>query len=191
VVNKENNFTVFSGERLINNTDSKSFVPFRIFNNGGTVIPDILSDSEHLKTAYLALSFFDKCNQVTTCFGILVENAIRNGYQLIYGGEKIIGWAIYDGLMKLDNNINFNLVGVKSVDDIPNILQRSAQNKKVSGYKVAYGNEIHIWLTFVTESGHVFDLDLSAFQYGHVSPIPYIFPATPIAFNGTCERKNL
>jgi hypothetical protein len=190
VVMKENNFTVISDEWKLD-AKTKSFVPFSVFNNSGKIKSEMISDPEHMKTAYLALSYFAKCNQVTTCFGILVENAISNGYQFTYGGEKIIGWGIYDGLMKLDSNINFNLVTVKSVEEIPHILRSVAENKEVSGYKVAYGNEIHVWLTFVTESGRVFDLDLSAFQYGHVTPIPYIFPATPIAFNGTCERKHL
>lgn len=56
-------------------------------------------------------------------------------------------------------------------------------------------NDAHVWLTFVTESGGMFDLDLSAQQFGSPDlPFPCIVPAlrtSPAAFEGHCDRKRI
>jgi hypothetical protein len=54
------------------------------------------------------------------------------------------------------------------------------------------GNDVYVWLTFATEGGRVFDLDLSAFQFGNATlPAPCVLPvteATPVAFDGMVTR---
>lgn len=46
----------------------------------------------------------------------------------------------------------------------------------------------------MTESGRIYDMDLSAFQFGVFSPFPYIMPvlyADATAFNGMSDRDRI
>ena len=51
-----------------------------------------------------------------------------------------------------------------------------------------------MWLTFVTESGRIFDMDLSALQFGLTFPVPYIVPVLDVsgkAFDNLCNRDTI
>jgi len=119
-------------------------------------------------------------------------------HQLTYQNEKIIGWAVQDGYCIVENTLKFKAV---DINDNPNILQRVLQDLR-SGIdepdgtqKVDVGsNDVHVWLTFVTESGRIFDMDLSAFQFGLMKPHPRIHQVAlgdPLAFGGTVRRSAL
>jgi hypothetical protein len=80
---------------------------------------------------------------------------------------------------------------------LPHILQCLARGRPVPaemgnrGSEIT-GNDVYVWLTFATEGGRVFDLDLSAFQFGNATlPVPCVLPvteATPVAFDGMVTR---
>ena len=155
------------------------------------------SDLEAAKTAYLQLSFAAKCNRMTSCFGYFVMRTLET-HQMTYGGEKIIGWTVHYGNLDLKHPLitKFTAVGMNNMSDLKEVreclLAEKPIPKSLNAYElfVQFGDSTHIWLTFVTESGKLFDLDLSQAQFG-LSPFACITPAsemTEYTLNGTCKR---
>lgn len=153
------------------------------------------------KEAYLMLSYFQKCIQVVIGFGILVAKAIKK-YQFTYGSERIVGWVLQNGdirsdrAKKLGDLIRF--VDVKSLKDVPCVAQALKDGEKMptgaeKGLQLGRNSD-HVWITFVIESGRIYDMDLCAFQFGILSPFLHIMPvlsADPTAFNGVFDRDRI
>jgi hypothetical protein len=178
----------------------QTFTSFKTFNNNGNTLNQSAQEYENAKVAYLSLAFSGKCNQIVSCFGTLVLKVL-NSHQLTYGGERVIGWSIQDGNLKLGYNrvVDLNAFEIKSPLVIPALTESvrdgSALPEEVTvcGLGVS-GSAVHVWLTFVTESGRIFDLDLSAFQFGTMTPLPCIHPvlrAESSALDGFCNRDRI
>ncbi len=95
---------------------------------------------------------------------------------------------------------------LRSIDDLPNLLNRihSAPNPIDEIHRMFIPEIIgrtstHVWLCFITESGRLYDLDLTAFQFGPSStnllPFPCILPIEVddeyVCHKGMCTRDCL
>jgi hypothetical protein len=167
-----------------------------------SLIPPI--DPEAVRAAYMTLSFLAKSTQMVPCFGVLLLNTLHRK-QFTYDGERVIGWAIQDGNLELQNsNISkVRFIDVKEekylstvVDNIKRGLLTGNHSDEMMDVIQLSRNSYHVWLTFVTESGRIFDLDLSAWQFGPLAPFPCIVPVDTTkdlstAFDGLCRRDKL
>jgi hypothetical protein len=179
-------------------TGNQKFTSFNTFNNNGQARSQSSGDRENWKIAYLYMSFMSKCNQVVCCFALLVLKALTS-HQLTYGGEKVIGWAVQDGNLKLKHNqvIELQVLQVSSPQELSAVTEsvRTGSPLPAAVRKMDFASvATHVWLTFVTESGRIFDLDLSAFQFGTMEPFPCIaevLSAESTAFNGICDRDRI
>lgn len=104
-------------------------------------------------------------------------------YDIRYQGEKIIGWAIHDGDLNVDHKIinQVTIFDVHSISDTGNLIEKLRKGEEELDQSICKKmemkrNDAHVWLSFVTESGKLFDLDLSAFQFGSNLPFPCIVP---------------
>ena len=59
--------------------------------------------------------------------------------------------------------------------DLPRVLQelRAGVTNPKGTFVKDFSGDSHTWLTFVTESGKIFDLDLSSLQFGMDSDLPF------------------
>jgi hypothetical protein len=184
----------------------QSFVSYGDFRKGMCFVDDMYGNCEKkiedtLMKAYLMLCFHAKCNQVASCFGLLVLKTLYT-HQFTYEGERIIGWAIQDGALKLDHRriTGLNIVHMdrKDIEELLIETVDAIQNESKLPPKVKQSpvqrNTIHVWLTFAVESGRIFDLDLSALQFGNLTLNDCIAPVVPgdtTAFHGMCDRDRL
>ena len=157
------------------------------------------TDLADKRLAYLMLGMFGKCDQVVICFAELIQRMIHS-HQMTYQGEKIIGWALQNGIINLKHPaiVSLRALNAEDLSVVPALLDsiRSGKPQLPAGViKIDLGrNDDHVWLTFVTEAGQVFDLDLSALQFGMSAPFPCIIPvlcAEPTAFSGLCTRLSI
>ncbi len=180
----------------------QTFIPFNDFN-GTKVLPAALrSDPEDMKAVYMMISFSSKCTQFVAAFGLLIQK-IFHTHQMTYEGERIIGWAIQDGNMDAThpNFCTLDLLLVRNSNDAVKVVECVNNNRPVPTQTAEeltlQGNSTHIWLTFVTESGRVYDLDLSSWQFGPMLPFPCIMPIDikssdlSMTLNGMCKRDRL
>ncbi len=179
----------------------QTFTSFNDFNGGDTLPASLRSDPKNMRDAFLMLSFSIKCTQLTSCFGMVVLKMFHT-HHMTYGGERIIGWAIQDGYMdsKHPEFGEMEILFVRNSNDSVKIVECLNNNEEVPrdlADRVPFtGSTTHIWLTFVTESGRVFDLDLSAAQFGPSLPFPCILPVDingdiSKCFNGMCKRDRI
>jgi len=172
----------------------QAFTSFKDFHGGNLQA----SSLENMKLAFLCLSFFSKCNQIISCFGLLILKVLSSR-QLTYGGERVVGSAVQDGYLKKDANIfEIQTIDIQSPQHVATVTEslRNGQPlpEGMTITNIGGGNSVHVWLTFVTESDRIFDLDLSAFQFGTLLPFPFIVPvlsAEPTALNGICDRDRI
>jgi hypothetical protein len=174
----------------------RTYTSFKSFNKGGTINPQSPSEIQEMLEAFMILSFCAKCTQLACVFGLLVSKTLPH-YQMTYEGEHIIGWAVQDGYLKRDhaNCLNLHFVKANSAQELPHMITRLKNGEELPGTsRFMHGDDVHVWLTFVTESGRIFDLDLSAFQFGIMDPLPYIIPvlnADKDALGGLCYRDRI
>eukprot|EP01031_Cornospumella_fuschlensis_P026635 gene26635-32186_t len=199
-VKKDNRLSVlFPRMAIPGGISMQSFVSFEKFFSARQSSPSS-EELEHMREAFLCMSFLAKCNQVVCAFGMLVMRIFRSGsFQLTYNGERIIGWCIQDGFIKEGQDLGCQAVETPTPDVLSSVVSklRSGQALPKDIHTLDFKNgpgAVHVWLTFVTESGKVYDLDLSAFQFGHMTPFPFIVPvlsAEPTALLGMCDRDAL
>ncbi len=120
---------------------------------------------------------------------------------MTYQDETVVGWCIHEGHINWSQTSvgSAQLWSINSAHHLPELMDSITNNTDgdsdtgASFWNLARSHH-HKWLVFVTESGRVFDLDLSAFQFGNVSELPHILEALPIeadhtAFHGRYERE--
>jgi len=157
-------------------------------------------DAQDRLNAYAMLSMRAKCTQVVISFGLFIHSTLET-HQMTYQNERIIGWAVQDGVIDLtrkDLTASVRVLDIADLSTLPQTLQAiqdGIQNPSGTQSMSIGRNEIHVWLTFVTESGRIFDMDLSALQFKpQTSILSCIFPvlsAEPTAFDGLCRRSAL
>eukprot|EP01031_Cornospumella_fuschlensis_P026637 gene26636-32188_t len=199
-VKKDNIISVLFPKMAMSKVISmQSFVSFEKFFSARQSSPSS-EELEHMREAFLCMSFLAKCNQVVCAFGMLVMRIFRSGsFQLTYNGERIIGWCMQNGYIKQGQDLGCQTVETPTPDVVSSVVSKlrsgQALPKDINTLKFKNGPDaVHVWLTFVTESGKVYDLDLSAFQFGHMTPFPFIVPvlsAEPTALLGMCDRDTL
>jgi hypothetical protein len=184
----------------------QNFVSFREFYKEMQFVEDLSMSPKEMEDmmmkAYMMQSFFAKGSQITSCFGLLVLKTLQT-HQFTYQGERIIGWAIQDGDLKLDHERITKLATVTmEKKDLQSLLPavitalRTESNKlpaQVTQVQMKR-TATHVWLTFVVESGRIYDLDLSTFQFGQMLLEECITPVIlgdSTAFHGICDRDRL
>jgi hypothetical protein len=179
----------------------QAFTSFKSFNQYAPQPGAPASALEDLRAAYLMLSFAAKCNQVVCCFGWLVLSMLQT-HILTYGGKRVVGWAIQDGTLNSNHKDITDLCPTEVVSraHLPEVLQCLDSGRPIPPHMGTQlgsvgRNNVHVWLTFFTEDGGAFDLDLSAFQFGNASlPVPCVVPVShtvTTAFNGMVTRSRV
>jgi hypothetical protein len=179
----------------------QAFTSFKSFNQCAPQPGVPASALDELRAAYLMLSFTAKCNQVVCCFGWLVLSMLQT-HILTFGGKRVVGWAIQDGTLNSKHKDITHLYPVEVVSraHLPEVLQCLDSGRPIPPHMGTQSgsigrNDVHVWLTFFTEDGGAFDLDLSAFQFGNATlPVPCIVPVShtvTTAFNGMVTRSRV
>lgn len=204
VVRRGNHFTGITLNPLSGNMPkTQTFIPFSAFN-GTKVLPAALrSDPEDMKAIYLMISLSSKCTQFVSAFSLLIQK-ITHTHRMTYQGERVIGWGIQDGNLdtKHPNCCALKMVSVRNPADAVKVVECVKDNRplpKNSADRLDLGSHsTHVWLNFVTESGRMFDLDLSSWQFGPLFPFPCILPidvksssTLSTTLNGMCKRDRL
>jgi hypothetical protein len=146
----------------------QSFVSFKTFcdafrNTGEVSFTSVKAAQDDLMKVYLMSSFLAKCNQVTCCFGFLILRTLQT-YQLTYQGERIVGWALQDGNMRVNHPSITKLVTVavpenRVNEEFPMVMESLHKKTKLPKGIMRVEmqrNTAHSWLTFVVESGRIF-----------------------------------
>ena len=163
---EEQSFTVVT-HNAENLEEFPEFQHFTSFNNFIGRRSNIgAEEMENLQKVYLLLSWFQKCNQVVVGFGLATVRAIKT-HQMTFNGERVVGWIIQNGVLRADYPVpGVRIVDVKSLEAEPQVEEAVKTGKTLpagaseSG-KWGRGHGAHLWMSFVTESGRIFDLDLS------------------------------
>ncbi len=179
-------FTIFTKQNEVTSLARQLFIPFSKFFQ---MAPGSNNEEEDKKYLYLMMSLYSKCTLITVCFSYFLIHALESckdsNIQFTYGAERIIGWGLCDGDLDLKSN------------KISKLQVKRSSDKQLL-FEVNRGTE-HSWICFVTESGKVYDVDLSAFQFGSPSNTTLTFPCilpvdignSDVCFNGLCKRDNV
>ena len=140
-----------------------------------STFPDTL---EYLKI-FAMTSLTAKCTRMVIYFGMTITKLLKDGYQLTYQNEKIIGWVVTEGTIDLDDPrimtiCRINIKGIGHLNRVTENLSRGVKIPKNTDPLEFRRGQNHAWLTFVTESGQIFDLDLSALQFHFLLPTSFL-----------------
>ena len=195
-----NTLNVVSLKDLGKELSSSRYIRYKEFNKTSpSKSPS--SNPEDVQTAYLGLSFFARSNSIICCFSRLILRSLK-AHQMTYGDERIVGWAIYDGCLELDNPqlLHYNAITINDISELAiveaKLNEGQALPHTIQTRRVVRGNQ-HIWLTFMTESGRIYDMDLTSCQFGStILPFPGVVEVdlksqSSMCLNGLCRRDNL
>ena len=148
--------------------------------------PIVPSTPEDLKAAFLMLSLLGTSTHLTCCFGLIVLRTLQS-HCMTYQGERIIGWMIQKGTILTSQTHTLSVIEVPNHDALIHAVNTATEGEVLSNDydesikigTLTRNNPSHIWLTFVTETGCMYDLDLSTWQFDPHTSVPFVVPIEP------------